>query len=144
ANREGEIVDGEGDLLGTHQGHHHFTVGQRRGIGLGTPNPLYVLATDAATNRITVGSAEELDVAGVAIRDAVLHRSASRIRSVRLRYRSEPLSCRVGAERGGGAPHPGSHESLRVELDSPARAGAPGQTAVFCDGDLIVGHGTIA
>ena len=76
------------------------------------------------------------------IRDAVLHRPADRVGSVRLRYRSRPLACRVGG--GAQAPGPGACERLELELDDPARAAAPGQTAVLCDGDLVVGHGTIA
>ena len=65
----------------------------------------------------------------------------ARVGAVRLRYRSRPLACRVEAGEGIVA---GRHERLALELDAPARAGAPGQTAVLCDGDLVVGHGTIA
>ena len=72
-----------------------------------------------------------------------LHRylPGARVGAVRLRYRSRPLACRVEAGEGIVA---GRHERLALELDAPARAGAPGQTAVLCDGDLVVGHGTIA
>ena len=62
ADRRGDIVDRDGRRLGEHRGHHRFTVGQRRGIGLASPEPLYVLATDAEANRVTVGPASELDV----------------------------------------------------------------------------------
>ncbi len=140
ADREGEIVDTAGRVLGRHRGHHRFTVGQRRGIGVAAAEPLYVLGTDPAANRVTVGTREELAVAGVGITDAVLHRDASRVREVRLRYRSAPLRCRVA----GGSPGPGRHGRIRLDLDEPARVAAPGQTAVLCDGDLVVGHGTIA
>ena len=58
--RRGEIRDSSGRRLGDHEGHHNFTVGQRRGIGLGAPEPLYVLATDARANTVTVGTAAEL------------------------------------------------------------------------------------
>ncbi len=139
ADRPGEIVAADGEVLGEHPGHHRFTVGQRKGIGLGAPEPLYVLSTDARTNRVVVGPGEALQTERVAVRDAVLHRPAARVRSVRLRYRSQPVACRVGGDGG-----PGNHESLTVELDAPVRAAAPGQTAVFCDGDVVVGHGTIA
>ncbi len=143
ADRPGDLVTSSGEVVGTHRGHHLFTVGQRRGIGIAAPEPLYVLATDAATNRVTVGPAAELEVEDVAIRDVVLHRPAARVGSIRLRYRSQPLSCRVqeGPRREVG---PGLHERLAVELTAPARTGSPGQTAVLLDGDLIVGHGTIA
>jgi tRNA-specific 2-thiouridylase len=139
---EGEIVDTSGRVLGRHGGFHGFTVGQRRGLGVGAPEPLYVLRTDPGTNRVTVGSRAELAVAGVGIRDAVLHRDASRVRSVRLRYRAKPLPCRVASD--GGPPGRGRHGSLRIDLDEPAGVASPGQTAVLCDGDLVVGHGTIA
>ncbi len=142
-DRPGELVDRSGSVLGTHRGHHRFTVGQRKGIGLAAPDPLYVLATDASSNRVTVGGAEELDVGRVAIRDAILHRPSARVGSVRLRYRARPVPCRVGAS-ASAPPGPGRHERLEVELAHPARAAAPGQTAVLCDGDLVIGHGTIA
>ena len=140
ADREGEVVDSAGLRLGSHSGHHHFTVGQRRGIGLAAPEPLYVLATDAESNRVTVGSASELEVTRVAVRDAVLHRPGARVGAVRLRYRSRPLACRID---GPSRIPAGRHERCELELEAPARAAA-GQTAVLCDGDLIVGHGTIA
>jgi tRNA-specific 2-thiouridylase len=141
ADREGEITDADGTVLGSHPGHHRFTVGQRKGIGLASPVPLYVLATDARSNRVVVGPAERLQTSRVAIRDAVLHRPGARVGAVKLRYRSRPLVCRVEAGEGIGA---GRHEHLALELATPARAAAPGQTAVLCDGDLVVGHGTIA
>ena len=142
-DREGEIVDREGRKLGSHQGHHRFTVGQRRGIGIGAPDPFYVLATDASTNQVLVGSAADLEVSTVRVRDAVLHRSGARVGEVKLRYRSKPLKCAITTGDGLGA-GPGRHDDLRLELDHPAGAAAPGQTAVFCDGDVVVGHGTIA
>jgi len=139
-DRAGEIVDSTGAAVGTHRGHHRFTVGQRRGIGIASPEPLYVLATDPAANRVVVGRSGELETSRVRIRDATLHRPGSRVGSVRLRYRSRPLPCRIG---GDDAPA-GRHGRLELELGAPARAAAPGQTAVLCDGDLVVGHGTIA
>jgi tRNA-specific 2-thiouridylase len=141
-DREGEIVDSAGAVLGTHRGHHRFTVGQRRGIGIASPDPLYVLATNATTNRVVVGGPAELEQARVTVRDAHLHRAGERIRSVKLRYRSQPLACRVGAT-AGGPPGPGRHGRLELELAEPVRAAAPGQTAVLLDGDMVVGYGTI-
>ncbi len=143
--REGEIVDRSGNVLGRHSGHHNFTVGQRRGIGLAAADPLYVLATEAASNRVVVGSERDLEVSTVRVRDAILHRPASRVREVKLRYRGRPFGCAIRAGGTDGDPVPaGRHDELRIELDPPVRAAAPGQTAVFCDGDLVVGHGTVA
>jgi tRNA-specific 2-thiouridylase len=140
-DREGKVVDTAGNVVGRHRGHHRFTVGQRRGLGIAAPEPLYVLGTDAASNRVVVGGEADLDTRRVRIRDATLHRPADRVGAVKLRYRSRPLACRIG---GPEAPGPGRHDRLDLELESPARGPAPGQTAVLCDGDLVVGHGTIA
>jgi len=140
-DREGEVVDMAGNVVGRHPGHHRFTVGQRRGLGIAAPEPLYVLGTDAATNRVVVGGEADLDTRRVRIRDATLHRPGARVGAVKLRYRSRPLACRIG---GPEAPGPGRHDRLDLELEAPARGPAPGQTAVLCDGDLVVGHGTIA
>ena len=76
------------------RGHHNFTVGQRRGIGVSAPEPLYVLATDAAANTVTVGTSGELATRPVRIRDAVLHRDGDRVDAVRLRYRSASVPAR--------------------------------------------------
>ncbi|MFN8112313.1 MAG: tRNA 2-thiouridine(34) synthase MnmA [Solirubrobacterales bacterium] len=142
ADREGDIVDASGAVVGRHPGHHRFTVGQRRGLGIAAPEPLYVTATDAVTNRVVVGPASDLDTRTVRVRDAVLHRPAARVGAVKIRYRSQPVGCHVNG--GGEAAGSGAHEALELELDEAARAAAPGQTAVLFDGDLVVGHGTIA
>jgi tRNA-specific 2-thiouridylase len=141
-DRPGEIVDSAGAVVGTHRGHHRFTVGQRRGIGIPAPEPLYVLATEAAANRVVVGGPGELETARVTVRDAQLHRGGERVGSVKLRYRSRPLACRIGTP-SGEPPPPGAHGRLELVLEEPVRAAAPGQTAVLMDGDLVVGHGTI-
>jgi tRNA-specific 2-thiouridylase len=136
-DRRGEVVDRAGHRLGTHRGHHNFTVGQRRGLGVASESPLYVLETDASANRVVVGPREELSSDTVAIRDARLHRGAGRVNAVRLRYRSAVRSCRL-------EPAPGEAGSATIALDEPADAVAPGQIACLMDGDLVVGHGTIA
>ena len=141
-DRPGEIVSSNGSPLGRHSGHHDFTVGQRRGLGIAAGAPLYVLATDAARNQVVVGARSELRTRKINIRDAVLHRDATRVNRVRVRYHATPLECRVGA-RGRGVPA-GIHERLSLELKAPADAAAPGQTAALMDGDLIIGHATIA
>jgi tRNA-specific 2-thiouridylase len=135
--RSGEIVDRAGGVVGRHRGHHQFTVGQRRGLGVAAGEPLYVLATDAAANRVVVGRREELATRTVPLRDAVLRRDGARVDRVKLRYRSRPISCRVEA----GAGH---HSQLSLRLDQPAYGVAPGQTACLMDGERIVGHATIA
>jgi tRNA-uridine 2-sulfurtransferase len=135
---DGEVIDRAGRSLGRHRGHHNFTVGQRRGIGVSAPEPLYVIATDAAANTVTVGTRADLDARRVQIRDAVLHRDGGRVDSVRLRYHSRALPASVGAAGRG------SHEELEVELGEAFAGVAPGQTAVLMEGETILGHGTIA
>jgi tRNA-uridine 2-sulfurtransferase len=136
--REGAIVDSAGRTLGRHRGHHDFTVGQRRGIGVSAPEALYVLATDAATNTVTVGTRSELEKHRVSVRDAVLHRDGSEVDAVKLRYRSRALPATVTAAGRG------RHSSLEVDLAEGFPGVAPGQTAVLMAGERIVGHGTIA
>jgi tRNA-specific 2-thiouridylase len=137
-DREGAVLDRSGQRLGRHRGHHNFTVGQRRGIGVSLNQPGYVIATNAAANTVTVGAREDLETRRIHVRDAVLHRDGARVDNVRLRYHSDTLSASVGAAA------PGRHKALELELDEPFDAAAPGQTAVLMDGETIVGHGTIA
>jgi tRNA-specific 2-thiouridylase len=131
-DRPGDIVDRGGRSLGRHRGHHHFTVGQRRGLGVGggTGDPLYVLATDPRANTVTVGPREALAQRRVAVRGVRLHRDEAAVARVKLRYRSRAVPCRLA----GG----------EVELLEPFDAAAPGQTAVFfADDDAVVGVATI-
>jgi tRNA-specific 2-thiouridylase len=138
ADRDGAVVDPSGRTLGRHRGHHNFTVGQRQGIGVSAPTPLYVLATDAAANTVTVGTREELAASTVRVRDAVLHRDAASVDAVKLRYHSRPLPAAVSAAGRG------RHPSLEVSLGEVFTGLSPGQTAVLMAGEAIVGHGTIA
>lgn len=136
-DRPGRIVSSEGETLGEHPGHHHFTVGQRRGLGVSSPEPLYVLGTDAATNTVRVGRRRRLETDRVNIRNVTLHRDGTRVDRVRLRYHTEPIAARVSA----GAGH---HQHLELELAEPFDGPAPGQAAVLMSGDTVIGHGTIA
>ena len=132
--QQGEIVDRNGRVLGRHEGQHEFTVGQRRGLGVHSPEPLYVVKKDAATNRVTVGTKQELAATTVHLETARLHRPAEQVRAVRLRYHAEPIPCRASA--GGG-------DKVRLELERPANAVAPGQLACLMRDDCVVGEGTI-
>jgi tRNA-specific 2-thiouridylase len=139
SSRPGEIVDRAGTVLGRHRGQHQFTVGQRKGIGLASGRPLYVLEKEAASNRVVVGASEELRCQRVAVRGARLHRAGTRVDRIKLRYRSRPLTGRLV-----GDPPAGHHRALTVDLRDPADAAAPGQLACLIDGELVVGWGTIA
>ena len=126
--RPGDIVDSGGRVLGRHDGHHGFTVGQRKGLGVAAAQPLYVLATDARENTVTVGTREQLATSTVRVRGLRLH--GDEPDAVRLRYHAPALPCRL--------------DGNQIHLDEPFDGAAPGQTAVFLRGDAIVGCATIA
>ncbi len=136
-DRDGAVLDSAGRTVGRHRGHHNFTVGQRRGIGVSAPEPLYVVATDAAANTVTVGTRAELETRQIHVRDAVLHRDGGRVDAVRLRYHSRALPASVGTAAAG------RHDTIEVELGEEFVGASPGQTAVLMEGETIVGHGTI-
>jgi tRNA-uridine 2-sulfurtransferase len=131
--RAGELVDRDGRVLGRHDGQHNFTVGQRRGLRLASPQPLYVLDKNAETGTVTVGPREALQATRVRLEAARLHRGPEAVDAVRLRYRSAPIPCRVRNDGG----------QLELELERPATAVAPGQLACLMRGDCVVGEGTI-
>jgi tRNA-uridine 2-sulfurtransferase len=129
--RSGDIVDAGGRVLGRHRGAHHFTVGQRRGLDVGgTPEPLYVLRTDAQANTVTVGPRAALATRAVPVRDARLHAPAAEVDAVKLRYRAPAIPCTLNG--------------ATIELAEPVDGAAPGQTAVFLRGDAVLGCATIA
>ncbi|MBU1742456.1 MAG: tRNA 2-thiouridine(34) synthase MnmA [Proteobacteria bacterium] len=131
----GLMLDPAGRELGAHQGLHHFTVGQRRGLGLTLGHPAYVLDLDPATNAVTIGRREDLLVR----RFRVSHlRMWTRLGSearldVRVRYRQRAVPGRLRLL--------GHH--ARVEVDRPVRAVAPGQLAVFYHGRRVAASGWI-
>ncbi len=128
--RPGDVVDRAGRRLGRHRGAHAYTVGQRRGVGVGgTGEPLYVLKTDVETNVVTVGPREQLATTRVPVTDVVLHRVAERVDRVRLRSHGRALPARLG-------------DGL-IELETPVAGAAPGQLACLLEGDVVVGYATI-
>jgi tRNA-specific 2-thiouridylase len=132
--KSGEIVDRSGKVLGGHDGHHNYTVGQRRGLNLQSAEPLYVLKKDADANRVVVGPKEALATRRVRLEDATLHRDPADVQTVRLRYHAEPLACSVQVQDGG---------ALELELETAANGVAPGQLACLMREDRVVGEGTI-
>jgi tRNA-specific 2-thiouridylase len=138
--RPGAIVDRAGHVLGRHRGHHNFTVGQRRGLGLGGQGVggLHVLATDALANTVTVGVHEQLRQSTVSVRDLVLHRPGADVESVKLRYRSRPVACELPGELAAGR-----HGRAEIHLREAVYGAAPGQLACLMAGETIVGHATI-
>jgi tRNA-uridine 2-sulfurtransferase len=128
--RPGDIVDRAGARIGRHGGHHHFTVGQRRGLGIGGEDePLYVLQTDARANTVTVGPKTALRTTTVRVRGLRLHTDAAEVDAVKLRYRAPAVPCRLA----GGT----------LTLGEPVHGVAPGQVACLLRGDVVVGCATI-
>jgi tRNA-specific 2-thiouridylase len=140
ATRQGEIVDTNGQVLGRHDGVIHFTVGQRKGLGLsGNEEPLFVLKIDAANARVTVGPRETLATRTITLRDVNWlggseHEldCAAKVRSMR-----PPVPARITRS---------DDRTAQVELLSPEHAIAPGQACVFYerDGTRVLGGGWIA
>jgi tRNA-specific 2-thiouridylase len=127
----GPIVDTAGTLLGSHTGHWRFTPGQRRGLGVSSPAPLYAIATDARTNTVVVGSRESL--ASTSLRAVGrMYVPLDRV-EVKVRYRSPAVPATVDRVDGG----------FRLELDEAAYGVAPGQTAVLYEDDVVVGAGRL-
>ncbi len=133
AGRPGAIVDRDGHGLGRHTGVHRFTPGQRRGIGVSGPEPLYVLSVDAGSGRVVVGSHAELERRSVWVAPGRLLTTTRRVQA-KLRYRTDPVWATV---------RPGI-DGFTLDLDEPVAGVAPGQTAVLYDDDTVVGTGVIA
>jgi tRNA-specific 2-thiouridylase len=136
--RAGEVVSPSGEVVGRHAGLHRFTVGQRRGLGVAGPEPRYVVRIEPETARVVVGSGEEASraafrVAGASWVSGAPPAAACEVR-VKVRHRHEGERGTVRALPGGGA---------EVVLAAPVRGVAPGQAAVFYDGDEVVGGGRI-
>ena len=133
---EGDLVDADGVVVGRHQGHWRYTIGQRRGIGVSAARPLYVLERKAAANEVVIGGRDELDVRSVRVRD-VVDRALGEGNGleVQLRYRSAPVAVAALERRG---------DELVVTLGEPFAGLAPGQAAVFYREDVVVGGGRIA
>lgn len=136
AARAGEIVDGNGQVLGRHDGITHFTVGQRKGLGLsGNGEPLFVLKLDAANARVVVGPRSALAATSFTLRNVNwLVESRALDCQIKVRSMRPPVPARVVPLEGGGA---------RVELAMPEDAVAPGQACVFYDGQRVLGGGWI-
>lgn len=137
----GEIVDMQGRVLGQHTGLIHYTIGQRKGIGVAAARPLYVYAKDVQKNRLVVGFADEICVAGVRVRDvnmvSVAGFESARRAQVKTHYRQKPQPCMV-------AQVPGAPDEIWVLFDAPGRAASAGQAAVVYDADDVLCGGTIA
>ena len=135
----GEIVDSEGRVLGEHAGVHHFTVGQRKGLGIAAGEPLYVIATQAAAQRVIVGRNDELlreELAAGDVNWVSIAPPAEAVRAeVKIRNKHTAAPATIFA---AGAGH-----RVRIRFDDPQRAITPGQAAVFYSGGMVLGGGWI-
>ena len=139
----GTIVDRDGAVLGEHPGHQHFTIGQRRGLGVAKGYPLYVVNKDPASNTITVGTKDELLANGCIAQDAnwLVEPNDDWIRcTVKIRYNAEPVA---GLVRQTKATKPKSGSELEVRFEAPQFAVAPGQAVVCYDGEAVICGGWI-
>ncbi len=134
ACQPGPIYSTGGAVLGTHAGLCRYTVGQRRGIGIASAEPLYVVGLDAARNAIIVGGRRDLEVTRVVASDAVWFAAGVPLRAeVMVRYNAVPVPAAV--RRNG--------DTLIVVADEPLVGVAPGQALVCYNGEVVIGGGTI-
>ncbi|HET9234125.1 MAG TPA: tRNA 2-thiouridine(34) synthase MnmA [Candidatus Eisenbacteria bacterium] len=138
SGKPGELVDTEGRVVGQHRGALHYTVGQRRGLGVAVGEPLYVVGVDATQNRVVVGREADLLAKSCTVRevnwvscDPPTEPLEAR---VKIRYRAQPALAVL-------EPLPGSR--VRASFQEPVRAVAPGQSAVFYREDVLLGGGII-
>jgi tRNA-specific 2-thiouridylase len=136
--RPGPIVDLDGETLGEHVGAHVYTVGQRHGLGISAPEPLYVLATDTGSNTVTVGPRHELLASSLTVAGVTLRCEGACVDSVRVRAHGRMHPCTIDGDLQAGG-----HDSVAVALHDAVERTAPGQIACLYAGDLVVGHGTI-
>jgi tRNA-specific 2-thiouridylase len=147
--RAGAILNREGREIGTHAGHQHFTIGQRKGVGVALGHPIYVVSKDPANNTITMGERDELRIDRVIAHETnwfidVTHARAGAssppsedawmICTAKFRYNSPPVAARVRAV---------SDDSLEVKFDEPQYGIAPGQAVVCYDNDAVICGGWI-
>src|SRR5919112_4255359 len=134
AAEPGDIVDDEGRVLGRHAGVVDFTVGQRRGIGVSAPTPLYVSEVRPRSGQVVVGRRKDLEVREVRVGDLTRFLPMEEAGAVQVRYNGSPVPCTLQVAADGG---------WVAYLDEPVMGVAPGQSAVFYtpDGERVVGGG---
>jgi tRNA-specific 2-thiouridylase len=136
--RAGPIVDIEGNILGEHKGIGSYTIGQRRGLGISSPHPLYVTAIDVRRNAVVVG--REKDLFGKRLQASRVHWIDGRRLDEAIRVKAK---IRYRHPAAGAVVIPLSPGRVRVEFDRPQRAVTPGQSVVFYSRDIVLGGGII-
>jgi tRNA-uridine 2-sulfurtransferase len=138
-DHRGELVTSDGQVVGEHAGVHHFTVGQRRGLGVAAGEPLYVISTEPRTRRVMIGRSPETLRPSMQVKD---------VNWISIAPPAEPLRCEIKIRNKHTAAAatitPGSdQESVEVVFDEPQRAITPGQGAVFYSSEVVLGGGWI-
>lgn len=134
---QGDIVDCDGNVVGHHRGIHHYTIGQRKGLGVALGYPVYVIGIDVDANRIIVGNREMSLNCDFVLRDVCWNigdAAEGKRLLCQVRYNHRAADCTLGGEIDG---------LLHASFDEPQFAITPGQLAVFYDGDLVAGSGWI-
>ena len=135
---QGKIVDTQGNVLGEHDGTYHYTIGQRKGLGVAAANPLYVIALDPVKNQVVVGDRSEAHETECTINQlnwvSMAPTDLPFQAEVQIRYRTTPAAATVIPLEGDRA---------RIIFDEPEFSITPGQAAVFYRGDLLLGGGLI-
>jgi tRNA-specific 2-thiouridylase len=134
----GELVAASGEVIGQHAGIHNFTVGQRKGLGVASAAPLYVLNIDPASHRVMVGADAELATHKLRARQlnwvSIAKLTGPMRVKAKIRHRHDPAWAKL---------EPAGTDEALATFDEPQRAVTPGQAAVFYDGDEVVGGGWI-
>jgi tRNA-uridine 2-sulfurtransferase len=134
---QGDIIHVGGKLLGRHWGTHRYTIGQRKGLGIAWSEPLYVVAIDAERNIVVIGEEPHVYADGLfggELGWIIAPESEQFGATCKIRYRHQPVACRVSLLEGG---------RCRVLFDEPLKAVTPGQSVVFYRGDEVLGGGRI-
>ena len=143
---QGEIVDQEGQVLGNHDGVHHYTIGQRKGLGVSAPHPLYVIDLDPVMNRVIVGdrdSALKMESTVKLVNWVSIAPPTTPIRAeVQVRYRSSPVAANI-IPLGINEEKPQDGFRVKLMFEEGVFGITPGQAAVWYDGDILLGGGII-
>jgi len=142
-DRPGMVVDREGRQIGRHSGTYNFTVGQRKGLGIASPAPLYVVGVEVERALVVAGSAEECQVGEVVLEGLVRHRPGSvGPATIQVRSSGPAVPARLPEDERVAEEVPRA-DQVSILLGEPASGVAPGQTAVMYDGETVVLAGTI-
>ena len=137
-SQKGNYVDINGNVLGEHNGIINYTIGQRKGLGIALGKPCFVIDKNAQTNDVIIGDEEHLFKNEVFVDNLnfiAFDNLEKKIRaSVKLRYRHSPAPAFI---------YPQDNKTVKIVFDEPQRAPSAGQSAVFYDGDLVIGGGKI-